>query len=77
MPRTPFTPSVTPLESKIYLNTTEIAQLLDCKPLTICSLIRSGALKAAYIGRSYKVRRSDLDSFIDQRAQVAAKRRAA
>jgi excisionase family DNA binding protein len=77
MPRAVFTPSTTPIEQKLFLNSKEVAQLLSIKPLTACHLIRSGAIKASYIGRGYLVRRADLDAFLERQAQVSSKRRAA
>lgn len=77
MPRTPFVPSTTPTENKIFLTTAEVAKLLGCTPHTATTLVRTGAIKAAYIGRSYLIKRTDLDAFVERQAQVSAKRRAA
>ena len=77
MPRTKYVPNQTPVENKIFLNTAEIAKLLGITPHTACTLVRTGAIKSSFIGRSYLVKRSDVDAFIERKAQVAASKRKA
>lgn len=50
-----------------YLTTKEIALLLKVNILTVRRWIVSKKLKAVYLGKEYRVRKSDFDKFIKER----------
>jgi len=76
MPRAAYTKSTTPIEDKLFLTSAEAARLLNLTPITVTRKIKCGELKAAFVGRSWLIRRSDLDAYIGSKietcAQVAA-----
>jgi len=49
-----------------FLTTEEVLSCLKVNPRTIYRLIKSGELPAVRIGRQWRFRRSDLDSWIDR-----------
>lgn len=48
------------------LTVAEVADLLRVSAMTVYRLIRSGELPAVRVGRNYRVRRRDLDSYLEQ-----------
>lgn len=50
------------------LTAAEVADQLRVSTMTVYRLIRSGELAAVRVGRNYRVRRGDLDAYLD--AQV-------
>ncbi len=55
-----------------FLTTEEVLGYLKVNPRTIYRLIRSGELPAIRIGRQWRFRRSDLNTWIDrQRSMVS------
>jgi excisionase family DNA binding protein len=64
MPRAKFDYSQTRPEDKLLLSTAEVGKILGVNPIVVCEYIRKGSLKAAFIGRSYFIRRADLDGFV-------------
>lgn len=48
------------------LTVAEVADLLRVSTMTVYRLIRSGELPAVRVGRNYRVRRRDLDSYLEQ-----------
>ena len=52
---------------KEFLSVREIAEMLGLKEDTIQGWIRSGSLPAIKLGNTYRVKRRDLDTFLDQR----------
>lgn len=50
-----------------FLTVAEVADALRVSTMTVYRLIRSGELPAARIGRSYRLRPADVDSFLAQR----------
>lgn len=46
------------------LTVAEVADILRVSNMTIYRLIRSGTLPALRIGKNYRVRRSDLDAYL-------------
>jgi excisionase family DNA binding protein len=50
-----------------FLTVAEVAGQLRVSTMTVYRLIRSGELPAARIGRSYRLRPADVDSFLAQR----------
>jgi excisionase family DNA binding protein len=49
-----------------FLTTEEVLSCLKVNPRTIYRLIKSGELPAVRIGRQWRFRRSDLDTWIDR-----------
>ena len=47
-----------------FLTITEVAHMLNLSTTTIWRHVRRGDLKAVKIGRSYRIRRSDLDALL-------------
>lgn len=47
-----------------FLTITDVAQMLHLSTTTIWRHVRRGELKAVKIGRSYRIRRSDLDALL-------------
>jgi excisionase family DNA binding protein len=50
---------------KHFLSTAAAGRELDKSPNGVIRLIRSGRLVGFKVGRTYKVRRADLDAFLD------------
>ena len=48
------------------LTVAEVADLLRVSTMTVYRLIRSGELPAVRVGRNYRVRRGDLDSYLQE-----------
>jgi excisionase family DNA binding protein len=62
---------------EIILTVDQVAQILQVHPFTVLKFIKQGRLKAAKLGRVYRIKRSDVDSFLeDQTTQsVSPKKR--
>lgn len=54
--------------TEMLLTAAEVADQLRVSTMTIYRLIRSGELPAVRVGRNYRVRQGDLDTYLD--AQV-------
>ena len=54
------------------LTVEQVAQILQVHPFTVLKFIKQGKLTAARLGRVYRIRRSDVDKFLD--AQVSGAR---
>jgi excisionase family DNA binding protein len=50
------------------LTVEQVAHVLQVHPFTVLKFIKQGRLKAAKLGRVYRIRRSDVDKFIDDLA---------
>ncbi|MFH1012756.1 MAG: helix-turn-helix domain-containing protein [Candidatus Peregrinibacteria bacterium] len=50
---------------KIY-TTEQIAALLQIHPLTVLKYIKGGLLRAARLGRVYRITESSLEKFLDE-----------
>lgn len=48
------------------LTVAEVAELLRVSTMTVYRLIRSGELPAVRVGRNYRVRRGDLDGYLQE-----------
>lgn len=48
------------------LTVAEVADLLRVSTMTVYRLIRGGDLAAVRVGRNYRVRRGDLDAYLEQ-----------
>lgn len=47
------------------LTVEQVAQILQVHPFTVLKFIKKGKLKAAKLGRVYRIRRTDVDKFLD------------
>ena len=54
-----------------FLTTEEVLTYLKVTPRTIYRLIRTGELPAVRIGRQWRFRRGDLDSWLDRQRHSA------
>lgn len=50
-----------------YLTTKEIASILKVNVLTIRRWIDSGKLPATFLGKEYRIKKSDYEKFLDER----------
>jgi excisionase family DNA binding protein len=63
--------SATHRELLSFLTTEEVLTYLKVTPRTIYRLIRTGELPAVRIGRQWRFRRGDLDSWLDRQRHTA------
>lgn len=47
----------------------QVAQILQIHPFTVLKFIKQGKLKASKLGRVYRIRKSDVDLFLDEQAK--------
>lgn len=53
-----------------FLSIKEVAELLRLNERTILAYVRSGKIPAANVGRTYRIRKSDIDAlFIKQKEE--------
>lgn len=50
-----------------YLTVAEVAHDMRVSTMTVYRLIKSGELGAVRVGKSYRIRVTDLDTFLDSR----------
>lgn len=50
-----------------YLTVAEVATEMRVSTMTVYRLIKSGELSAVRVGKSYRIRTADLDTFLDSR----------
>lgn len=53
---------------EVILTPEQVAQILQVHPFTVLKFIKQGKLKASKLGRVYRIRRTDVDTFLDQQA---------
>ena len=46
----------------------EVAELMRVSNMTVYRLIKSGQLAAVRVGKNYRIRRSDVSRYLDERA---------
>jgi excisionase family DNA binding protein len=46
----------------------EVAQMMRVSNMTVYRLIKSGQLPAIRVGKNYRIRRSDIERYLDDRA---------
>jgi excisionase family DNA binding protein len=51
------------------LTAEQVAQILQVHPFTVLKFIKQGKLKASKLGRVYRIRRSDVDNFLDNQVE--------
>jgi excisionase family DNA binding protein len=50
-----------------FLTPAEVAELLRVSPMTVYRLIKAGELRAARIGKSYRIAEADVDAYLQAR----------
>jgi excisionase family DNA binding protein len=55
------------------LTVEQVAQILQVHPFTVLKFIKQGKLKAAKLGRVYRIRRSEVDRFLDAQMDLENK----
>ena len=58
-----------------YLTTNEIAYLLKVKLITVRRWIGAGKLAATFLGKEYRVKRSDFEKFLSERQGLAPRKK--
>lgn len=53
------------------LTAEQVAHILQVHPFTVLKFIKKGKLKASKLGRVYRIRRSDVDKFLDSQIERA------
>lgn len=48
-----------------FLTVQEVADLMRVSSMTVYRLIKSGELRAARVGRSFRVRQEDIDEYLE------------
>jgi excisionase family DNA binding protein len=51
---------------KDLLTVAEVAEMLRVSTMTVYRLIRTGELPAVRVGRSYRVKKTDLERYLDE-----------
>jgi len=54
------------------LTAEQVAQILQVHPFTVLKFIKQGKLKASKLGRVYRIRKSDVDGFLDNQVEQAS-----
>ncbi|MFP5328081.1 MAG: helix-turn-helix domain-containing protein [Acidimicrobiia bacterium] len=54
-----------------FMTVNEVASLLRVSNMTVYRLITAGEIPAARIGKSYRIRRSDVDKYLSDRFNAA------
>lgn len=58
------------------LTAEQVAKILQVHPFTVLKFIKQGKLKASKLGRVYRIRRRDVDEFLDNQVQQAQQKSA-
>lgn len=53
-----------------YLTTDDISKTLKVNVLTVRRWIKAKKLKAVFLGKEYRIKRSDYDEFIKKRSNI-------
>ena len=54
-----------------FLTVSEVADLMRVSSMTVYRLIKSGELRAARVGKSYRLREEDVDAYLSRRFNEA------
>lgn len=54
------------LSESRFLTVQEVADLMRVSSMTVYRLIKSGEMRAARVGRSFRVREEDVDEYLEQ-----------
>lgn len=57
-------------ENKIIYSINDLIEMFQFSRKTIRKYIKSGELRAALIGNQYRIKKEDLDAFIDSKKKV-------
>ncbi|MCQ3035846.1 MAG: helix-turn-helix domain-containing protein [Bacilli bacterium] len=55
--------------NNIIYSVNDVMEILQLARTTILNFIKKGELKAAYLGNQYRIRKEDLDSFIEAKSK--------
>ena len=61
-------------EMEEILTADQVAKILQVHPFTVLKFIKQGKLKASKLGRVYRIRRSDVDEFLDNQVEQSQPR---
>ena len=50
-----------------FMTVAEVAQLMRVSTMTVYRLIKAGDLPAVRVGKSYRIRENDINSYLDSR----------
>ncbi len=50
-----------------FFTVAEVAAILRVSNMTVYRLIKAGELRAARVGKSYRIREDDVDAYLEQR----------
>jgi len=56
------------------LTAEQVAKILQVHPFTVLKFIKQGKLKASKLGRVYRIRRRDVDEFLDNQIEQKAQK---
>ena len=51
-----------------FLTVQEVAELMRVSTMTVYRLIKSGDIRAARVGRGYRLREAEVDAYLDRAA---------
>lgn len=66
--RADVVPKRTPYVGDRLLTVTEVAALMRVSNMTVYRLIKAGQLAAIRVGKNYRIRESDVDRYLSDRA---------
>lgn len=52
------------------LTSEQVAEILQVHPFTVLKYIKNGSLKAIKLGRVWRIRERDIDTFLEERSMV-------
>lgn len=57
-----------------FLTTEQVAQILQVHPFTILKFLKEGQLNGIKLGRVYRIKKSDVEEFIEERMMKKPKK---
>ncbi|MDP2643151.1 MAG: helix-turn-helix domain-containing protein [Candidatus Peregrinibacteria bacterium] len=57
-----------------FLTTDQVAQILQVHPFTILKFLKEGKLNGIKLGRVYRIKKSDVEEFIEERMMKKPKK---
>ncbi len=61
-------PMAEPLFEDLLLTVDEVAQVMRVSNMTVYRLIKSGQMAAIRVGKNYRIRRRDVETYLSDRA---------
>ena len=55
------------MNSSEFMTVSEVADLMRVSSMTVYRLIKAGEIRAARVGKSYRIRESDVDQYLADR----------